>query len=147
MYIQYAIPAVVPVLIALRSYNHARHAFPEIDFATILIETDQPAIGSGTKRKHWKRMREMVNSRRKMNVVLRVCPNELAILVIEGDAIMSFVDCLIDLNGETDGSRHNFRQHVGVVAARLADFPLYEARSGSLFANLRRADGVTSGHR
>src|SRR5712692_3281675 len=123
----------------LRSYNHAWHAFPEIDLVTILIETDQPAIGSGTKRKHWKRMRKMVCSRRKLNIVLRVCPNQLAILVIKGDAIMAFAYCLVDFNGETDSSRHNFRQHVRVVAARLADFPSQEARSGSLPANLRMA--------
>src|SRR5437773_1080204 len=121
---------------ALRSYNHAWHAFPEINFLPILIETDHPTVGPGTKRKHWKRMRKMVCSKRKVDVVPGGRPDELAILVMKRDAMMAFADCLADFNGEPDGSAGDFREAVWILTARLSNFPAQKSRFGSRPANL-----------
>src|SRR5437762_797527 len=145
-HVEHSIPGVVLVLMALRSHHHLGYAVPRIELLSVVVQTNQPVVWSWPEREHRKRVTKVVLAHSQLQAVFRPCPDELVVTVIESDAVMAVADCLVDFNGETDGSRRDFRQKMGIISARLDDFPAQESRLGSLPVNPRMAVRVPSRH-
>ena len=88
---------IVLVLMSFGGHDHFRQALPNVDFLSLVVETDVPGIGPRAKRKHGKSVTKVVLADFQLQVLGSPSPDQLALCAEKRNAVVASSDGSVDL--------------------------------------------------
>ena len=111
--------------------DHFWNAIPGVKKFRPVVEAYEPGVRAGAERKDGERVSEFVFACKEVNVIRRVPPHELAVVIEEGNPMMTHAHRDIDLHNKLHHDRAQRAKDMGLVGPRLDDFPSEKTRFGA----------------